>query len=254
LRKGVKMDGNNFCSDENEIQRFAEFKKKLNTDAAQATISRLELEMYDTSISKEVLKNNCREANAKKLGAVCVLPCNVKPCVSFLGSDPDCALITCISYPYGGDTTAVKVTAVKRAIKDGVDEVEVTAPVSYIRDGNWGYFKRELKKLKKFSKKRQVRINIPYSLFAVQDIPKICTTIADCGITAIRISFPISGEPVNNELITKVCQAVKDKCSVKVDGFTTCENVKLAQTMGVSNFGSKYALDLATQIFNSVKD
>jgi deoxyribose-phosphate aldolase len=246
------MDTGNIGTEE-EIKEFTQFKKKLAGDAAMATIARSEVELYDTANSKELIKNVCREANTKKIGGVCVLPSNVKPCVSYLGADPNCALITCVSMPHGGDTTEVKVAAVKRAIKDGVDEVEVTAPVPYIRDGNWSYFKRELKKLKKLSKKAKVRVVVPCNLLENPDIIRACTTIAECGISALRLSDSTLGDGVNTELITKVCGAVKDKCAVKVDGINSHQSLKLAQSLGVSTFGSKYALDIATQILSTIK-
>ena len=72
-----------------------------------------------------------------------------------LGKDPQTSLIACISSPHGGDTTEIKVKAIKDAVKNGVDEVEVTAPIAYVKDANWGYVKRELKKLKGAYKHRK---------------------------------------------------------------------------------------------------
>ena len=122
--------------DELEKQQFNDFKRKMNQQAAEAQVKKLEYNLTDASQDRAFLRRACQDANILKLGAVCVLPALVKPCFAFLGPDPKVSLIACISYPHGGDSVKTKVAAVKNAIKDGVDEVEVTAPVAYIKDAN----------------------------------------------------------------------------------------------------------------------
>ena len=138
--------------DETEKQQFSEFKRKLNLQAAQSQVTKIEYNLTDATVEKATLRRACQDANALKLGALCVLPGLIKTCVSFLGPKPQPMLIACISFPHGGDSTKTKVTAVKNAFKDGADEAEVTAPISFIKDANWSYVKREFKKLKKAAK------------------------------------------------------------------------------------------------------
>ncbi|MDE7265598.1 MAG: hypothetical protein K2N52_04920, partial [Clostridia bacterium] len=125
--------------EEQEKLRYAEFKRKMNLEAACGQVAKLEYNLTDATVEKATLRRACQEAERLKIGAVCVLPNCVKPCVSFLGRDPQVSLIACISFPHGGDTTKMKCALVKQAVKDGVDEAEVTAPIAYIKDGNWGY-------------------------------------------------------------------------------------------------------------------
>ena len=139
---------------ESDLQQFNDYKKKFNLQIAEAQIAKLEYSLLDATINKALLKKACQDANSLKLGAVCVLPNAVRLCAHSLGSNPQTSLIACISYPHGADVTKIKVKAVKEAIKDGVDEVEVTAPIACIKEGDWGYVKREFRALKKAAKKR----------------------------------------------------------------------------------------------------
>ncbi|MDE7452811.1 MAG: hypothetical protein K2N22_00195, partial [Clostridia bacterium] len=216
---------------EQEKLRYAEFKRKMNLEAAHGQVAKLEYNLTDATTDKATLRHACKEAERLKIGAVCVLPANVKPCVSFLGKDPQVSLIACISFPHGGDSTKVKVAAVKQAVKDGVDEAEVTAPIAYIKDGNWGYVKREFKKLKKAGKVRNVRINVESTLLTPQELAKVCSLASDCGITALRSHSGYFGGSFDGEVISRMKAAVKDKCTIKADGVNNISDMDIAVDM-----------------------
>ena len=243
---------------EAEREEFTEFKRRMNLQAAEAQIGKLEYNLTDTAIDKLTLRKACQDANVLKLGAVCVLPNQVKPCVSYLGANPSASLIACISYPHGGDTFKTKIDAVKHAIRDGVDEVEVTAPVSYVKDGNWNYIKREFKKLKSACKNRALRVNIESPLLSEQELTRLCNLAAECGISSLRVSTEsYSGGGVSAvnfniaETISKVKSAVKDRCTIKADGAVTLSDVNSAVEMGAVVIGSKNAASLARLILQT---
>lgn len=237
---------------ETEMQQFNEYKRKLNVQAAEAQVGKIECDLLDATVSKTTLKKACQEANALKLGAICVLPNAVRLCANMLGANPQTSLIACVSYPHGGDVTKIKVKAAKEAIRDGVDEVEVTVPIACIKDGDWGYVKREFKDLKKATKKRALRINVESDLLTPVELTKVCTVAADCGITSIRVSS-FYGTGFKADVITAVKNAVKDKCTVKADGVATLGDVETAFNMGAGIVGSKNALDIAHLVLKAVE-
>lgn len=243
--------GNVTMNDE-ELKQYNEYKRKLNLQTAEAQVSKLEYNLTDATTSKAILKKACQDANSLMLGAVCVLPNAARLCACYLGADPQTSLIACISYPHGGDVTKIKVKAVKEAIKDGVDEVEVTAPISSIKEGDWGYVKREFKALKKATKKSALRINIECNLLTPVELTKVCTVAADCGITSIRTSSGAYGQ-VGVDAITAIKNVVKDRCTIKADGATTIGDVETALGMGAGIVGSKNAVDLARLILSAAE-
>lgn len=243
---------------EAEREQFTEFKRRMNMQAAQAQVGKLEFNLTEATLDKVTLRKACQDASSLKLGAVCVLPNQVKPCISCLGTNPEVSVIACISYPHGGDSLKTKVDAVKHAIKDGADEVEVTAPIAYVKDGNWNYIKREFKKLKSASKKKALRIDLESPLLTEQELIRLCTLAADCGITSLRLSSEsYSADGINGitfnvaETITRVKTAVKDKCTIKADGALTMTDVNTAVEMGAVIIGSKNAPSLAKLILQT---
>ena len=213
--------------DENERLQYAEFRKKLNLQAAEAQAGKLEYNLTDVTLTDAMLRRACKEANDLKLGAICVLPCLVRPCAVLLGANPSTSLIACVSFPHG------------------VDEIEVTAPLTYIKDGNWGYVRREFKVLKRAAKKRTLRINIECTLLTPQEINKVCTIAADCGITSLRSGSGAYGGGFDAQAVAAMKNAVKDRCTIKADGITTFGEMQTAIDMGAGRVGSKNAPDIA---------
>lgn len=229
---------------ETERQQFAEFKRRLSLQAAQAQVSNIEYNLADATAERSVLRKVCQEANELKLGAICVFPDMVRTCKIFLGKDSKTSVVACISYPHGGDTTKIKAASVKNAVKDGADEVEVTVPIAFVKEKNWSYIKREFKKLKKAAKKCAVRVNIESNLLAPEEIIKICAVVTDCGITSLKTSF-------DADCIMRIHNAVKDKCTIKADGVTNVTDMVTAAGMGAGIIGSRNASDLARLVLQN---
>lgn len=244
---------NEVIIDETAQRQFSEFKRKINLQAAQAQVRKIEYDLTDAAVEKGTLRRACQDAAVLKLGAVCVLPALVKSCSNFLGVNPETSLVACVSYPHGGDSTKTKVAAVKNAFKDGADEAEVTIPLSFIKDGNWSYVRREFKKLRKAAKKHTVRINVESAFLTPQEVNKVCSLAADCGITSLRASNDIHGG-FDAETVARMYSAVKDKCTVKADGIANVSDMNAAVDMGAGVIGSKNATDLARLILRTAED
>ena len=243
----------NVHMNQTELRQFNDYKRKLNLQAAQAQVGKIEYSLTDATVDKAILKKACQEANTLKLGGICVLPNAVRMCANMLGHNPQTSLIACISFPHGGDSTKIKVKAVKEAIKDGVDESEVTVPVACIKEGDFGYVKREFRALKKAAKKSAFRINIESNLLTSAEITKVCTLAVDCGITSIRTSSGFYGSGFNAETITAIKNTVKDKCTIKADGVSTLGDAEAALDVGASIIGCKNAADLARLVLKAAE-
>ncbi len=229
---------------ENERIQFTEFKRKLSLQAAQAQVGKIEYNLSDASVDRGTLRKACQDANALNIGAVCVLPDMVKAGKFYLGRESKISVIAVISYPHGGDVTKVKAAAVKNAVKDGADEVEVTVPIAYIKEKGWSYVKREFKKIKSAAKKSAVRINLESALIGPEEISKVCVIATDCGITSIKTSS-------DSESISRIHTAVKDKCTIKADGIGSVSDMITAVSMGAGVIGSKNALELARLVLQN---
>lgn len=243
---------NKFKKEEQAL--FEDFKRKINMQAAQAQVKKLEYNLSDVTSGLAAVKAACNDASTLQLGGVCVAPSFVKSCATFLGSSQKrkSSLIACISYPNGGDTTEIKVKAVKQALKDGADEVEVTAPIAQVRDGNFQYVRRELKKLRKAVKNRSLRISAECSLLSKHDVVRLCLIAADCHVNSVKTTSDGWGE--DGKTIAEIRSAVKDKCTIKAEGVSSVTELSAAIDMGAVVVGSKNAPAVARYILAAAKN
>lgn len=232
----------------NEREEFEEFKRANRIKEAKATALKIELDCLNTICDKAYLKDICRRATLQEIGALVVYPAFVKACVSYLGADPKVSLISAISHPHGGDTTEVKCSAVKRAVKDGVDEVEVSAPTALIKDGNFQYFKRECKKLKRAVKNRALRVVFDCKTLNENELVKACQTAADVGVNCIRLSG------ADSELINLIKSRLKGKCLIKADGAQEVSAFISFCNVGADSVNCPRALDIAAYLINTAKE
>lgn len=231
-----------------EEEQYKEFKRAKHLEEAKASITKIELDCLSPQTDKASLKETCKSANTLEIGAVVVFPSFVKACVSYLGKDPKISLIGAISYPYGGDTTEVKVAAVKRAVKDGVDEVEVTAPIAFLKDGNWAYFKKECKKLKKAAKIRALRVTFDCALLSEKELTRACTVAADVGVNCVRLNN------ADGEIVAAVKTALKGKCLIKAEKADSATAFASFCTMGADAVNCTNACDIATYILKQAEE
>lgn len=227
---------------------FIEYKRMKREEEARANILKIECDCLSPNADKQQLKELCKSANAISLGAVVVFPAYVKACVSFLGSDPKTSLIAEISYPHGLEVTEIKVAAIKRAIKDGVDEVEVCAPVQLIRDGNIAYFKRECKKIRKAAKNVPLRLVLDCEVLRGKELSKVCAIAAEAGIPCLRLNG------ADGETVSDIKQALRGKCLIKADGAESFSAFANFSVMGADYIASRNALSLASLVEKQSKE
>jgi deoxyribose-phosphate aldolase len=226
---------------------FKEFKRLKRQEEAAAMIARIEGDFLSEYTDKSRIRNACKDFDRAGVGAIIVLPAYVKPCVSFLGKDPKCGLIAAISYPHGCDVTEVKTAATKRAVKDGVDEVEVCAPTAIIKDGNFSYFKKECKKLKKAARNRALRIVFDCAALSDAELTKACQCAADCGVNMLRLN-----NLADVQQLTAIKTAIKDKCLLKVDGGDDFSSFQQRVVLGAQSVASKNVSDVVQYLLAQI--
>lgn len=231
-----------------EEEQYKEFKRIKKMEEAKASVLKIECDCLSPYADKTSLKDTCKTANSLEIGAIVVFPNYVKACVNALGKDPQVSLIAAISYPFGEETTEVKAAAVKRAVKDGVDEVEVCAPTAFLRDGNLAYFKKECKKLKKAAKNCAVRVVLDCTILNEKEVLKSAVTAADAGVNCLRLNG------ADGDTVTKIKSAVKGKCLIKAEKADSATAFATLCTMGADTVACNQALDLAQYILKQAEN
>ena len=101
----------------------------------------------------------CTEATMYEFAAVCVPP----PFTKFakgLTRDSKVKTATVIGFPFGYSAIEAKVTEILLAIVDGVDEIDMVANISAIKNGDWNFVKHEGETIIPMAHKKDKQIKI----------------------------------------------------------------------------------------------
>ncbi len=232
-----------------EKQEFEEFKRQKRIAEAKAVIRKTELNLTKAQDERSALRRAVKDSEKLGLGGICVTPYLVKPCSEFLGVNSSLKVVACIS-PNGTDVTDIKVKQLKRAIKDGAGIAEITACIPAIKEGSWGYVKRELKKLRKAAKKIVLRINAEAPLLTSQELSKLSSLACECDIPCIKTASDLYGSGASEEDLKIIKSAVKDRAIVKADGADSAAAIATLIGLGADIIGSPAALTIALNLLS----
>ncbi len=93
--------------------------------------------------NKQAIETLCNEALAHEFKAVCVPPYFVRTAQKCLG-DSKIKVATVIGFPMGYSAIPAKVEEIKRAIIDGVDELDVVVNICAVKNGDWAHVRNEV--------------------------------------------------------------------------------------------------------------
>lgn len=131
----------------------------------------------------------CKEAAEYGFAAVCVPPNFVKKAKEWLvGTNVKVA--TVIGFPFGYSAVEAKLAEIVLAMVDGVDELDVVANISAIKNQDWVYLANELNHIMPVvkSKNKTIKIIIESGILTNDEIIKCCELYGVAGIDYLKTS------------------------------------------------------------------
>ena len=131
----------------------------------------------------------CKEAAEYGFAAVCVPPNFVKKAKECLvGTNVKVA--TVIGFPFGYSAVEAKLAEIVLAMVDGVDELDVVANISAIKNQDWVYLANELNHIMPVVKSKNITIKIiiESGILTNDEIIKCCELYGVAGIDYLKTS------------------------------------------------------------------
>lgn len=131
----------------------------------------------------------CKEASEYGFAAVCVPPNFVKKAKEYLvGTNVKVA--TVIGFPFGYSAVESKLAEIVLAMVDGVDELDVVANISAIKNQDWVYLANELNHIMPVvkSKNKTIKIIIESGILTDDEMIKCCELYGVAGIDYLKTS------------------------------------------------------------------
>jgi deoxyribose-phosphate aldolase len=161
----------------------------------------------------------CTEAKQYDFAAVCVPPNFVKLAKEkLLGSTVQVA--TVIGFPFGYSATEAKIAEIILAMVDGVDELDVVANISAIKNGDWSAIADEINHLMPIirSKGKVVKIIIESGVLTDDEIIKCCDIYGIAGIDYLKTSTGYAEKGASVEAVKLFRKHLPDQVQIKASG------------------------------------
>ena len=199
------------------------------------------------------IKQICTEAIDHGFAAVCVPPFYVKEANNIL-KDSSTKIATVIGFPMGYSTIPAKVEEIKRAINDGVDELDVVINICAVKSANWNYVKNDIDSVTRISHMRgkTVKIIFEMNLLNQDQIKKLCEICNEFGVDYVKTSTGFQGGGATVKRVALLREHLSSSIKIKASGGIKKRKDAIALVeAGANRLGCSASLKLIEEEINS---
>ncbi len=187
----------------------------------------------------EAIRKLCEEALLFEFASVCIPPYFVKEASNLLG-ESKIKVTTVIGFPYGYSTISAKVEEIKRAINDGVDEIDAVINICAVKKGDWSYVKNDIESLTLAThlKGKVIKVIFETTLLSEEEILKLCTICGDLKVNFVKTSTGLNGG-ATIEIVELLRKNLPKTVKIKASGeIRTAEQAKDLINAGANRIGT----------------
>jgi deoxyribose-phosphate aldolase len=161
----------------------------------------------------------CKEAMEYGFAAVCIPPNFVKKAKAFL-EGTNIKVATVIGFPFGYSAVEAKLAEIVLAMVDGVDELDVVANISAIKNQDWVYLANELNHIMPVvkSKNKTIKIIIESGILTNDEIIKCCELYGIAGIDYLKTSTGYAEKGASVEAVKLFRLHLPEVVQIKASG------------------------------------
>lgn len=134
----------------------------------------------------EDIKQLCDEAIEYKMASVCIPPCYIKRVHDEYGDKIN--ICTVVGFPLGYSVKEAKIAEVKRALLDGVNEIDMVINISDVKNGNYEAVKDEIAAIKKEIGSKILKVIIETCYLTEEEKIMMCKIVTEAGADYIKTS------------------------------------------------------------------
>lgn len=179
-------------------------------------------------IDHTLLKPDCSHTDVRKwveeailyqFANVCIPPYMVKEAARLLENHKT-GVCTVIGFPFGYNSTPIKVEEIKRAIDDGADELDAVINISAVKCGDWSFVSNDIESMVRSAqmKDKKIKIILETGLMTQEEISKLCGIIQDSKPDFVKTSTGFNGPGANVEIIQVLREKLSTDIKIKASG------------------------------------
>ena len=232
-----------------EMEEFAEFRRVKKAEELRRRLQMIDHTLLKQTATREDIRKLCAEAREIGFYSVCVQPVYVAACNTFLKDAPQVKIACVVGFPMGENVTPVKVYETKRAVADGADEIDMVICISAVKNGDYAYVKREIKKVVRAAQGRPVKVILETSLLTREEMVRAAECARDAGAAFVKTSTGYFGGGAKAEDVRLLKQTVRGACLVKASGgIRTAQDLLSMEQAGADRIGTSAGVAIAQSL------
>jgi deoxyribose-phosphate aldolase len=168
-------------------------------------------------VTKEAVKEKCREAEEYNFASVCSNPDQVALMAEEL-ADSSVKVCTVIGFPLGVNSSRAKAAEAEIAAAEGADELDMVIKVGALKEGDYELVKNDIKAVVEAAGDKIVKVIIETCYLTDQQKVKACQLAKTAGADFVKTSTGFGSGGATLEDIALMRKTVGEKMGVKASG------------------------------------
>ncbi len=191
----------------------------------------------------EDIQKLCDEAIRYQTASVCIPPNYIKRIHEKYQDRLN--ICTVVGFPLGYSTTEAKMTEVRQALEDGVNEVDMVINITDVKNGDYQKVEDEIRSLKQLVGDKILKVIIETCFLTEAEKIEMCKAVTRAGADYIKTStgFGTGGATLEDVRLFK--QHIGERVKIKAaGGVKTIEDLEAFLAEGCDRIGTSSAVSL----------
>lgn len=196
------------------------------------------------------IKRVCEEAKKYSFASVCIHPCYTADAKELL-ADSAVKVATVVGFPFGANTTAVKLVEAVESVKNGADELDVVINISALKSGNYNLVGMELRNIINVTRHVVHKIIIETCYLSDEEKIKASLLAVEAGALFIKTSTGFGSKGASVADVALLKKTVSDRAYIKAaGGIKDLKTVTEMVQAGASRIGTSSGVKIVEEFIN----
>ena len=191
--------------------------------------------------SLQEVQRICEEASRFGFAGVCIPPLFVRDAKRILGDSSPIRVVTVIGFPMGYTGIAAKSEEIKRAVDDGVDELDAVINIAALKSQNWNHVQHDIEGVARaiHLRGRVSKTILECGLLTEEELRRVVEIAKEAGIHYLKTGTGFHGYPATVEMVRLLKSLAGTDMKIKAaGGIRTREMAILLQEAGADRIGT----------------
>lgn len=189
----------------------------------------------------------CEEALQYQFAAVCIPPFYVRDAKRVLGEDTKVRVATVVGFPMGYVAIAAKSEEIKRAVDEGVDDIDAVVNIAAIKSQNWNHVHHDIDSIARAThmRGRTSKLILECGLLTSEEIGRVGAMAKEAGIHYLKTGTGFHGFPATVDMVKTLKMLAGNDMKIKAaGGIRTRETAEALLQAGADRLGTSAGVAL----------